>query len=279
MRIFSLYMDKQFIDGATSISSPGGISMSRKLVQDMNVEELLARAKETKILPEDTHKRFEKVNPQEYGNNLNQHIPDCDYAHDLLLQAIAPYLERGGQMIDLGGGTGRLAGQTLERFKGVHATVADYSPNMLSGVSQRLAAYENRYSTRVINLFDDNFDFGKGVFDVAASSMAIHHGQGADAYSGLYQRIYRWLATPGIFINLDHVLGSSHELTVLNVKGWKRFLDTMSAPTNRMICGTYREDTPLSLENHFQLLKKAGFKTTDVLWKKFNFALYVAIKV
>jgi len=252
--------------------------MDEKPLKEMNVRELLGTAEELKISQEETYKRFENENTHEYGNKMDQWLPDFDYIHELLLQTIAPYLEGGGQVADLGGGTGRLAAQILERFQSTHVTVADYSQNMLSEVPKKLAPYKSRYSTREFDLFNDDFDFGEEVFDATTSVMAIHHGQNLNAYRGIYQRIYRWLATPGIFVNLDHVLGDSHELTVLNVEGWKDFLDSHSLPTNGMIRGTYREDTPISLTSHLHLLQEVGFEIIDVLWKKFNFSLYVAVK-
>ncbi len=36
--------------------------------------------------------------------------------------------------------------------------------------------------------------------------------------------------------------------------------------------------SPLSLRQHLALLEQAGFSATDVLWKRFNFAVYAGVK-
>jgi hypothetical protein len=39
-----------------------------------------------------------------------------------------------------------------------------------------------------------------------------------------------------------------------------------------------REDSPISIRKHLSSLGEAGFAKADVLWKRFNFAVYAGVK-
>jgi len=47
---------------------------------------------------------------------------------------------------------------------------------------------------------------------------------------------------------------------------------------NKWIPKYYEEDRPVSMMEHLDMLNKAGFKIMDVVWKYYNYAVYMAIK-
>ncbi len=47
---------------------------------------------------------------------------------------------------------------------------------------------------------------------------------------------------------------------------------------NKWIPKYHEEDRPVAMMEHFALLKEAGFTTVDVIWKYYNFAVYIAVK-
>jgi len=66
----------------------------------------------------------------------------------------------------------------------------------------------------------------------------------------------------------------------MNLASWYDFI-TQQLPKNvndHFIDGACREDSPLPLQQHFQLLAAAGFSTIDTLWKKQIFGIYISIK-
>lgn len=40
----------------------------------------------------------------------------------------------------------------------------------------------------------------------------------------------------------------------------------------------HREDSPISIKRHLALLTQVGFTSVDVLWKIYNFSVYVGVK-
>ncbi len=72
----------------------------------MEIDDLLKTAFATKIAYEDTLVRFESEDTSVYGDRMDRWLPDFEYVHDLIAQAVAPYVSEAGKIIDLGGGTG-----------------------------------------------------------------------------------------------------------------------------------------------------------------------------
>jgi tRNA (cmo5U34)-methyltransferase len=96
----------------------------------------------------------------------------------------------------------------------------------------------------------------------------------------MYRRIHAWLKPGGIFACCDVVDGDTPELAALNLSGWRQYLTGKLTPEHveRMFSNYRREDSPISLRKHLSYLAEAGFGATDILWKRFNFAVYVGIK-
>ncbi|TFG63305.1 MAG: hypothetical protein E4H36_05970 [Spirochaetales bacterium] len=66
----------------------------------------------------------------------------------------------------------------------------------------------------------------------------------------------------------------------MNEAEWRSFLAGQGfepAEADRILSNYHREDSPLSVYGHMDLLRKAGFGLADVLWKKANFAVYAGL--
>jgi len=63
--------------------------------------------------------------------------------------------------------------------------------------------------------------------------------------------------------------------------GWRNYLSGhLDEEKIKQIFANYRsEDSPMSLPEHFVSLDKAGFNQVDILWKRYNFALYSPTKL
>jgi tRNA (cmo5U34)-methyltransferase len=240
----------------------------------------LRSAEASKYSAADIKARFQSEPAASYGEHMDRWIPDFDYAHQLLLEALAIHLPEHASGVELGAGTGRVSRLLLDAFPHLRLTLADLSPNMLSGAAERLAAYGERASLRVHDIFDPELAFPPESLDAVVSVFAICHARGGEVYADLYRRIQAWLKPGGIFICYDHVLGDSPALTALNALGWHRLLraSQSAADAREGIVGTYQEDSPLPLRQHLALLGEAGFRVADVLYKRDIFAIYLGVK-
>ena len=82
------------------------------------------------------------------------------------------------ELVDIGGGSGRLAERVLERFAAAQVTVVDQSEPFLALAERRLARFSSRAATEQCRLQD--WPRGESVRaqrrpDVIVSTSAIHH--------------------------------------------------------------------------------------------------------
>jgi tRNA (cmo5U34)-methyltransferase len=239
----------------------------------------------------DTLNRTEKMSKAEIKNRFDNEtaalysrrdpawLPDFGYAFDLMSQLIRPFVKSGSRILDIGAGTGNLSRTILEKIGGIHATLLDFSGNMLDEAPNVLASFKGMFD--IINADFMTYDIGAGHYNAAVSSFAIHHLREDREYLALYKKIFESLSEPGIFACCDVVAGSTTEISELNEEEWTRYLrsrDFKEADITKILSNYKIEDSPISLSKHTELLGKAGFDTTDVIWKKANFGIYVGIK-
>jgi tRNA (cmo5U34)-methyltransferase len=186
-------------------------------------------------------------------------------------------LPKHAAIIDVGAGTGNLSLRMLKQCDSCSVTLLDFSENMLNAVPEVLKDYSGRYTTVCADFA--TAEFPPQSFDAIISSFAIHHSRGIDEYAALYSKFKTWLKPGGMFACLDVVSGSTAHWTAINIKGWRGYLEQhFDAETiEHIIANHHVEDSPIALPEHCEcLLRVAGFKYVDVLWKRYNFALYCA---
>jgi tRNA (cmo5U34)-methyltransferase len=224
--------------------------------------------------------RFNEEVAIAYSQRKPVWLPDYDRSLTLVTKMLEPTFagKKSVRVLDLGAGTGNLSRRILQAFKNCHVTLVDFSQNMLNEAPIVLAAFLGRYEIKQEDFWE--MELLADSYDAVISSFALHHGRGEAVYQRLYKNIFRWLKTPGAFICCDVVDGDTAELAALNMAGWRRYLSGKISPTDieRMFSNYKREDSPISLRKHMSCLSEAGFTKADVLWKRFNFAVYTGIK-
>jgi len=105
-------------------------------------------------------------------------------------------------LVDVGGGSGRLAQRVLERFERARAIVLDQSEAFLALAEQRLGRFGPRAACLPKRLQDDwAVDLPERPLAIVSTS-AIHHLEPAEKQR-LYARCFQVLAPGGWFINGD----------------------------------------------------------------------------
>jgi len=245
------------------------------------ISDLLARGNEARVSPEQVKERFDGEDPAAYGMQIPKWFPDYAFVHDLFLEVLRPYISTESRILELGGGTGRIAGMLLDAFPSCRIVVQDISANMLSEVPRTLKTHSGRFECMEGDFFDGAFHIEPHRFDCVVSVHAIHHGRHPDDYLRLYKKIFKGLKPGGCFVCLDTVAGDTLELDTLNYTNWAESLRSVYDPESirQIVESTIREDSPLSLREHLELLGECGFSRTDVMWKKYIFSLYTGIKI
>ncbi len=178
------------------------------------------------------------------------------------------------EVLDLGCGTGTISRAIKDMYPKAHITCLDISDNMLQMARLKLS---DDSKTTYINKDFYNFDFDKK-YDAVVSSLALHHLVSDEDKFEFYKKIFKGIKSGGIFVNADVVLASDDSLQNRYMEKWKEFMYKnipAAEVDNKWIPAHYEEDRPISLMNHFDMLRQAGFTTIDVVWKYYNFAVYM----
>lgn len=181
------------------------------------------------------------------------------------------------QVIDLGCGTGTISRAVKDAYPNAKLTCVDISEKMLKVAAGKLSEVSDAIFINK-NFYDFNFDKN---YDAVVSSLALHHLETKEDKLEFYRKIYSCLNDGGIFVNADVVLASTEALQQCYMTQWKNFM-LRNVPKDEVdskwIPAYYEEDRPVSMIEHFEMLKDSGFKIMDVVWKYYNFAVYMAIK-
>jgi SAM-dependent methyltransferase len=199
-------------------------------------------------------------------------------------------------VIDLGGGSGRLAERVLQRSEGARVTIVDQSEPFLALAERRLQPFAPRASIIQRRLQEDWAAELPAAPDVIVSTSAIHHLEPAEKRS-LFASCYKSLKPGGLFINGDEYRPpgdkeffallekwSVHMQTALNsghipesfrktVDQWReRNIERFGEPK------TSGDDCLETIDTQVGYLRDTGFDKVETAWTKELWAVIVANK-
>lgn len=216
-------------------------------------------------------KHFE-YEAHEFDATIQRLIPFYNEMIDALVSVIPFSGEKVFSMIDLGCGTGTISQSVKSKFPNVEITCVDIAEKMLEIAKNKIGGDVN-----CIQADFNEFEFPQK-YDLIVSSLALHHLENDDDKLSCYKKIYSALNQNGVFINIDVVLGSDDEIQDVYMKKWKGFMRKNVSDEeieNKWLPTYYAEDRPARLMSHLQMLKISGFSCVDVIYKYFNYAVFI----
>jgi len=218
--------------------------------------------------PEIIKFHFDSVANQ-YDGQRKQLIPCFDdfYGSALKLTNIAVNPVR---VLDLGAGTGLFSEMIAKVHPGIDITLIDLSDEMLEIARQRLRDFPN-----VTYIIADYLNYPyEGSYDMVVSSLSIHHLDSSEKKQ-LFGKVYELLKPGGIFINADQVLGPDLRMDTFYKGEWRVAINNSGLSYEELDQADQRTrlDKMSTLEEHIELMKKAGFSSIDVVYKAYSFAV------
>lgn len=138
---------------------------------------------------------------------------------DEILTQLPSKLARGGFVVDLGGGSGRLMERILDHWPHATGLVIDLSEPFLALAERRLHRFGMHAYCAKMKLQDDWKDILPVLPDAIVSMSAIHHLEPAEKQT-LYRQCAEALAPGGILMNGDEVRDADDARYLAALEAW-----------------------------------------------------------
>ena len=155
------------------------------------------------------------------------------------------------------------------------ATLCDLSEGMLEIAKEKLSGKDIRFHT----VASDALSY-QSEFDLV-TAIQSHHYYDIKTREIAVKKCYEALKEGGIFMAFENIRMSAEESDAIALKRWGRFLLDHGLTPEGVKAHQARRGTemfPITIAEHLEILKNAGFTTVDILWVSYMQAGFWAVK-
>ena len=206
----------------------------------------------------------------EYDARIRTFIPDYE---EMLGAGAAALRGRARTIVDLGIGTGALAGRCLDRVPRARVIGIDSDRDILRMAASRLGARATLVAGSFLRTAIPRCD-------AVVASFALHHVRTRAAKLTLYRRIRRALASRGLLVIVDCQPSSDRTRAAADLEAWRAHLRRAysSSEADAIFQSWSKEDVYVPLEGEMALLERAGFRVR-VPWRRGPFAVLLGRRI
>jgi len=182
-------------------------------------------------------------------------------------------------VLDIGCGAGNYTLKMLEKTPGLDCTLIDLSMPMLERAKERVSAATSG-QVDIVQADVLDLDLGQNQYDIVLAAAVLHHLREDADWEKVFAAIYRTLKPGGSFWISDLISHVPEELNRLFEERYAKYLESLGGAEYRQKVLDYieAEDSPRSVTFQLEMMKKVGFRFTEVLHKNACFAAFGAIK-
>ncbi|MGN6436232.1 MAG: class I SAM-dependent methyltransferase [Agriterribacter sp.] len=204
---------------------------------------------------------------------------DATVSLELITEAAKRIVPSATQLLDVGCGAGNYTIMMLKKLPGLHCTLVDLSKPMLNKaferVSQQTAGDVNTLQGDIREVSLPNTHF-----DIILAGAVLHHLRDNEDWETTFKKLYALLKPGGCLMISDLIV---QETAAVSEYTWERYGDYLEGVNGKdyrrkVMDYIEKEDSPRSLMYQLELMKKVGFRSTDVLHKNMCFAAFGGIK-
>lgn len=216
--------------------------------------------------------RILREHMEDYPTFVRKVIPQYDKLQKKVVGCLPFKEDDTFTVLDLGIGFGETSEIILKRYPKARIVGIDILPDVIEKSKEKLAPYSGRVNFTVSNM--SNFNFPES-YDAVISVLSIHHLTHKQK-KVLFRRIYQSLNPNGILSIGDLVTFEDSKKNSETKKSWEKYLcEQFNKKYADFLLEVHkREETPSSLENQINFMKKVGFKNSRVVWEYMNFAVF-----
>lgn len=212
------------------------------------------------------------IQVDEYDAAIVRYIPHYREMLDTIVRWLDGHVPAGGQVVDLGAGTGALSAAVLAGLPDVAVELVDADAGMLEVAAARVHEHAARVHGRRGDFFDP-----LPACDAVVASLALHHVAEPARKGELYARIHGALRPGGVLLIGDCVLHPGGPTERRARAEWAAEMQRHGLAADEALACFARwdaEDHYLPLADELRLLAAAGFTRPEVFWRRGPCAVY-----
>jgi tRNA (cmo5U34)-methyltransferase len=186
------------------------------------------------------------------------------------------------QWLDTGCGTGTLVEAALRFFPDTTFVLTDPTELMLQAAVTRLKAFQgNRVQFLPLTPSEDLLSHQDVLKPQVITAILCHHYFNREKRRSVTDVCCHLLDAGGVFVSVENIMPDSKQGTQMGIERWKRFqMEHGRTPimAEKHAARFNIEYFPITITEHLDLLKKAGFKTAELFWKSHMQAGFYGIK-
>lgn len=204
---------------------------------------------------------------------------DAKISLELLTEASKRIAPNAENLLDIGCGAGNYSLKMLTKITDLNCTLVDLSKPMLDKANERVSAKTNN-KVKTIQGDIREVDLKENSFDIILAGAVLHHLRDDNDWETTFTKLYRLLKPGGCLMISDLI---TQETNAVNEYIWERYgdyLENIDGKEYRKKVLDYveKEDSPRSMTYQLELMKKVGFKKTEVLHKNMCFGAFGGVK-
>ncbi len=200
-----------------------------------------------------------------YDEHMINDVEGCKEGYEKMA-SLVPFSAK--TILDLGCGTGLELDEIFKVLPDVSVTGVDMTQAMLDKL-------QKKHPDKKLNLICGDYfkvDFEQNCFDCAVSFQTMHHFS-HEMKTELYRKIYNSLKDNSFYIECDYMVTEQAEEDFYYAE-LSRMKKEQGLEENEF----YHYDTPCTINNQIMLLKAAGFKSVEQVFRLENTTILVACK-
>jgi tRNA (cmo5U34)-methyltransferase len=204
---------------------------------------------------------------------------DAKISLELITEAARRIMPDAQNLLDIGCGAGNYTLMMLSKIKNLNCTLVDLSKPMLDKAFERVSAQTGN-KVEIIQGDIRKIDMEETHYDIILAGAVLHHLRDDADWEAVFSKIFRILKPNGCLMISDLI---TQETELLNNYIWEKYGDYLenqggAAYRQKVLDYVAREDSTRSLNYQLDLMKKVGFRNTEILHKNICFAAYGGIK-
>lgn len=204
---------------------------------------------------------------------------DAQISLELLTEAAKRIKPDAQNLLDIGCGAGNLSLKMLSKIANLNCTLVDLSKPMLDKAQERVSA-QTKNSVESIQGDVREVYLKENNFDIILAGAVLHHLRDDGDWETTFMKLYNLLKPGGCLMISDLI---TQETDAVNEYTWEcygHYLESIGGKDYRKKVLAYveKEDSPRSMTYQLELMKKIGFRKTEILHKNVCFGAFGGIK-